>query len=1181
MRHCIPMIQWWCAGLIACCVACNPEKQQHPLFVLLDAETTGVSFSNDITEYDSLNVIDFPYIYNGGGVGIGDFNKDGLEDLFFAGNMVRSRLYINQGHFKFKDITETAGLTPHRWSTGVSVVDINQDGWLDIYVCAANKFEPEESKNLLFINNRTSSPTFTESAEAYGLADDGYSTQAAFLDYDLDGDLDMYLLTNGMESFNHNNSRPKKVKGEGVTNDKLYRNEGVGPNGHPVFREVTQQAGILKEGYGLGVAVNDINQDGLPDIYVANDFITNDLLWINKGDGTFTDKAPEFLKHQTQNGMGTDIADYNNDGLDDIVVLDMLPEDNLRQKTMMGKPNYDKFMLNLDFDYAPQYIRNTLQLNNGTTPQGNLSFSEIGQLAGVYKTDWSWSALMSDYDNDGYRDLLITNGYGKDVTDLDYIVYLSSSSQFGNQTSRREKTKEAAALLKEAKIHNYIFQNNHDLTFTDVSAAWGLETPSFSNGAAFADLDNDGDLDLAINNINAPAFIYENKAETLGHHVLRIRLEGPENNKNGLGADLNVWYAGNSQHHYHSVVRGYTSTVENTIHFGLGKHSQVDSLEIVWPDGKRQQLTHLPSGELLPLRYQDATDTEKRIKSKPNVLFTQSDPLAFQHQETDFADFKYQPLLHRKYSQDGPGVAVGDINGDGLDDLYVGGAKEQSGSFFIQQPSGTFTAQVLGLDERSEDMGALLFDADNDKDLDLYVVSGGNEYHSKHPAYQDRLYTNDGQGNFTKNEQVLPEMLSSGSCVTASDFDRDGDLDLFVGGRVTPQQYPVAPFSHLLRNDQGTFTDITSTVCPELRQAGMVTAALWTDFNQDHQMDLIVTGEWMPIRFFAQEDGKLKEVTAATSLLNMEGWWNSLVSGDFDRDGDLDYVAGNVGLNNPYHASPQEPVSLYAKDFNSDGTIDPVMGSYIMGQEYPVHPRDALTEQIIGMRRRFPRYAMYAEATLTDLFTEQELEGAYIVKSKTMASCYLENLGNGKFQKHTLPLKAQFAPVYGMAVLDVNRDENPDLILVGNSYATNVLEGWYDAGIGTVLAGNGQGGFTPLSLQESGFFVDTDAKGMATYYTADEKAHLLISVNNDSTQVWTPQHTPRQTVVLQPQEYYALLQGIDGKRYRQEFYFGEAYLSQSARRLSFDPTKVSQVQIFDYQGNVREIPIEEMLTDRK
>ncbi|MDF9798401.1 hypothetical protein OKW21_003664 [Catalinimonas alkaloidigena] len=1170
-------------------VSCNSSLDHSPLFVAVSPEESGISFSNQIVENDTLNVIDYPYIYNGSGLGVGDVNNDGLKDLFFAGNLVENRLYLNRssakegstsGNFNFVDISKQAGITINRWCTGVAMVDINQDGHLDIYVSVANKFKREASRNLLFVNNGDGIPTFTEMASAYGLDDDGYSTQAAFFDYDRDGDLDMYLLTNGMESFNHNNTRPKKVNGEGISNDKLYRNEGIGPDGHPLYTDITQEAGILKEGYGLGITVNDINDDGWPDVYAANDFITNDLIWMNQGKEdsliTFSDKAPDYLKHQTHNGMGTDIADYNNDGLVDIIVLDMLPEDNQRQKTMLSKPNYEKFELTLDLNYTPQYMRNTLQLNNGKTPDGSMSFSEIGQLAGVYKTDWSWSSLFADYDNDGYRDLLITNGYVRDVTDLDYIMYQSSASQFGTQENRKAAVKELASKLKEAKIHNYIFKNQQDLTFADMSEAWGIATPSFSNGTVFADLDNDGDLDLVMNNINEPAFVYENKAESKGNHYLKIKLNGSGQNKAGLGSKITLWYNDQKQYHYHTVYRGYKSSVDSDPHFGLGQYAQLDSVWIEWPDGKTQQLYQIKADQTLSLSYEDAITQELPKTEKTKPLLTQSSfsgKLNYQHQENDFIDFRFQSLLPRMYSQDGPAIATGDLNGDGLDDFFVGGAQGFAGTFFTQRANGSFTEIKLKDAVNSEDMGALFFDADQDGDLDLYVVSGGNEYYEKHEAYQDRLYHNDGKGNFSRAELALPQMLSSGSCVTAADYDQDGDLDLFVGGRLRPQQYPLPPRSYLLRNDSGTFTDVTAEVAPELADIGLVTSALWTDYDNDGKADLLLAGEWMPITFLHNEEGHFVNATAETALPNTSGWWNSLIAGDFDHDGDMDYVAGNLGLNSKFKASDEEAVSIYVKDFDQNNTIDPIMAHYIMGEEYPVPPRDALLGQLIGLRRKFPRFEMYGQARFSDVFTEQELEDAYILKSRRLGSSYLENLGNGKFNIQELPMQAQFSPVYGMMTDDVDGDGNLDLLTVGNSYATETQTGYYDAGIGNVLLGNGKGGFVPMPMQSSGFFVDSDAKAMVSLLGNDQKVSYLISSNADSLKAYTltTSMTEMMIIPLEKDDFYASIALKDGSSYRQEFHYGEGYLSQSTRNFCIDTALLEKITLYNFQGQSRVI----------
>ncbi|MGD1894549.1 MAG: VCBS repeat-containing protein [Cyclobacteriaceae bacterium] len=1104
--------------------SCNRGKP--PLFQRIPSEKTGINFSNNIIENDSLNVIDYAYLYNGGGVGVGDFNNDDQPDLYFAGNQVSSELYLNRGEFTFEKVTENSLVGTDRWATGVSLVDINHDSWLDIYVCVASRFDSTLSRNYFFINqgiDESGVPKFTEEAEALGLADAGYSTQAAFLDYDLDGDLDLYLLTNGMEDFSHNLARPKKIQGEGISTDKLYRNDS--PPGSDIaqmkFTDVSDSAGILIEGYGLGVGINDINLDGWPDIYVANDFITNDLLWINNGDGTFTDRAGEYLKHHSHNGMGTDLSDFNNDGLIDIVVLDMLPEDNYRQKTMLGKPNFDRFQLNTSYEYTPQYVRNTLQLNNGFTPQGHLSFSEIGQLAGIHNTDWSWSALFADYDNDSFRDLLITNGYVKDVTNLDFVTYLSATSQFGTQESKRSRSIELTGMLQEAKIHNYLFRNNgqdpkQSLLFSDVSKEWGMIEPSFSNGTAFADLDADGDLDLVMNNINETAFIYENtlskQRET--HNYLRINLEGPTANPQGIQTTVTMHIGTQQQYYFHSPYRGYKSTIESDIHFGLGSFSIVDSLIIRWPDGKSQRLTNVSPNQTLIISYSNATDNRdspRPERVKPLLVeITDSLQLDWKHEESDFVDFNYQPLLHRSYSREGPPLATGDVNRDGLEDFFVGGAKFQAGSIFLQQPDGSFSQEPLSEGAESEDTDALLFDADGDQDLDLYVVSGSNEFHQGYPAYADRFYRNNGSGQFSLDTATLPTLYESGSCVSAGDFDQDGDLDLFVGGRIIPHQYPLPALSYILENQDGVFADITAEVAPSLTEIGLVTDALWTDFNQDGSIDLIVVGEWMPVTFFANLNGELVDVTDQTGLSNTTGWWTSLKAADFDQDGDTDYLAGNIGLNNKYKASEQEPIRLYVNDFDANGSIEPILTRYIQGIEQTTHSRGQLIDQLVGMRKRFTSYDQYGLTPFSELFTNAELADVKVLESVWHNNSYLENLGNGKFSITPLPIEAQFAPINDFAVEDFDNDGHLDALTVGNSYAPDTQQGWQDSSIGQLLRGNGKGNFIPTSLSESGLLVDTDAKAIVPLQATPGGTIWIISSNNDSLKIYKKTTSSRQ-----------------------------------------------------------------------
>lgn len=1152
------------------CFACVKEKRSR--FTLIDSSESGISFRNTISESDSLNILVYEYMYNGGGVGIGDFNNDGLSDIVFSGNMVSSEIYLNKGNFKFQNITKVSGLTTGLWCTGVSVVDINADGLSDIQISTANPSYDKSSPNLFFINkglNEDGIPQFEEMAAKMGLASEDYSTHAAFLDYDQDGDLDMYLLTNSLENYSRNSPIGQRNDGTGKSVDKLFRNEGIKTNGLPWFNDVSKEAGITSEGWGLGVIVNDINLDGLSDLYIANDFLSNDLLYVNQGNGTFKNEIASRLKHQEYNGMGVDMGDINNDGLNEIVVTDMMPEDNLRQKTMFSNTGYDKFFRNIQMNYQPQYVRNVLQLNNG-----NGTYSDIGYLSGIYATDWSWSVLLADLDNDTYQDIFITNGYPKDITDLDFISYSKESSMFGTDEVRLKKAIKAMRELEGVKKPNLIFANKGDYTFENRANEWGMSQNSYSNGAAYADFDNDGDLDIVTNNINDPAFLYRNhtmELDSMNHHFLRVKLQGNSNNPWGLGAKVQIHYQGNGQYKEHQVQRGYQSTVENVLHFGLGSLKYIDSLTVIWPGGKGQQLKNIKTDQLIVLEEQESSPVLKATNAPSPVFMdiTDQSTISFMSKELDFIDFKTTVTLPHKFSQEGPGIAIGDINQDGNEDFVVGGSANSPAIIFFQQTNGSFLKDSLP-SKPEEDLGLLLFDADNDKDLDLYCVSGSSEYGDLRDYFQNRLYKNDGKGKFFLDENALPDVNSAGSSVVASDFDHDGDLDLFIGGRLKPEAYPLPAESYIFKNNgSGQFSNVTASVAPLLMEAGLVTSALWTDFDNDTWTDLLIMGEWMAPTFLKNEYGKTFRKLQNEDINNLTGWWNSVTGGDFDNDGDIDYVLGNLGLNSVYKASADQPVSIHASDFDNNGSIDPILSRFVEGEEYISHPRETLTDQIVSLKKKLTRYSDYGKSDIKQLLKEK-LNGALVYQAKEFETVYLQNLGKGNFKKARLPRLVQMAPAFGMLADDINDDGNLDLLVIGNSYSSDVLTGLYDAGTGYVLIGNGLGDFHLLNSSESGFFVDGDAKSIAKIFVPDGSL-ILVGQNKNKLKVFKNIRSKNQ-LLFNPElnDAFAEIRYKDGRKRKHEFYYGTSYLSQSSRLLNISAESV-EVVVTDYLNKRRKV----------
>lgn len=1116
---------------------CTGGNEELQLFTLLSSTHTQVTFSNQLPEKAEFNIAEYLYYYNGGGVAVGDVNNDGLKDIFFTANLLPNKLYFNRGNFVFEDVSKAAGVEGiEGWSTGVAMADVNGDGYLDIYVSQLADYKDFQGSNQLFINSGQSEEgkvRFTDKAKEYGVDFTGFGTQASFFDYDNDGDLDLYLLNHSVHHSRNFGPSTRRYQHDPKAGDKLLRNDLDEPAGQ--FVDVTHEAGIYDSpiGYGLAVTPGDFNNDGCIDLFVSNDFHENDYLYINNCDGTFRETLEQSMGHTSHSSMGNDVADFNNDGLLDIVVLDMLPEKEEILKKSVGEEPENVYDIKIRNGYHPQLARNTLQLN-----QGNGLFSEIAPLSGVYATDWSWAPLLCDLDNDGHKDMYITNGIVRRPNDKDYIkfkwqlVYSETQNKSDKEINEfiENKPELSPTLIDKMpseKIPNKVYQNNGDLTFTDKGKEWGMNQPVFSNGVAYADLDNDGDLDMVMNNINQEAFIYRNNADSITqNNYLQVQLIGSGKNTRGIGAKVILKVDGQLFYQEQMPIRGFLSTVDDVLHFGVGKHKLIDTLKVIWPDKKMQILTNIESRKLVKLKQKNASLEHHYPEPEKGSLFfeemTEGSEINYRHEENEFVDYDWQFLMPHKLSTEGPKLAIGDVNGDGLDDIYCGGAAYQAGQLFLQNSSGKFVRSYqidFEKDSVYEDVGVAFFDADGDGDPDLYTASGGNEWSITSEHLEDRLYINDGKGNFHKSTGRIPAgLISNGSCVKPADFDRDGDIDLFVGSRSVINRYGISPKSHLFQNDgNGVFKDVIDEVAPQLAHIGMVTDAVWTDIDMDGLPDLIVVGEWMPISILKNTGEKFREITDSAGLSNSNGWWNCVTVVDVDGDGDQDLIAGNLGLNAKIKATSNEPASLYIKDFDNNNALDQITCFYKDGISTPFATLDELVKQLPSLRKKFPSYSAYSRVqTIHDIFTDEELKGAIVKKVYTFESSYVENLGDGTFQIHPLPLEAQFSPVFSILSGDFDQSHHTDLLLGGNFQGATVNFGRYDASYGVMLKGNGNGSFDPIPTRESGWKVKGEIRDIKKIILADGSVLLLVSRNNAGMKIfeWKSEGSPGSQAAL-------------------------------------------------------------------
>ncbi len=1074
--------------------------------ISVEPSYSNIHFNNTIMENDSVNVVLFQYCYNGGGVGIGDFNNDGLPDIVFGGNQVSSKLYLNKGSLKFQDISALSGFITESWVTGVSIVDINNDGLDDIYLSVGGAACNLDCFNLLFVNqglDKQGIPHFKEQAKLFGLEDGNYAQQTVFFDYDNDGDLDAFILHNGNSGFDKNNPVPKKYLPPHLQNI-LLRNDSIPGLEHPYFTDISKVSQIKYGGFGLGLGINDFNGDGLTDIYIANDFITDDLLYVQQRHKDsiypwFREEGKQFTAHQTYNAMGVDIADINNNGLPDILVLDMLPQNHIRQKKMLGSMNYEKFLLSQRNGYSAQYVRNTLQINNGQLNGRQLKASEVAYSSGLASTDWSWSPLMLDLDNDGDKDIYISNGYAKDVADLDYANYTSQNNMFGTEEEKLANQFELAKNLKQIHLPNYIFENLGDLRFRDVSEIWTTPIPSFSNGVAYADLDLDGDLDLVINNINETAMVLENKiSENKSTHYFRIRLEGNNKNKHAIGAKVTLWQQGNAQHHFQSVIRGYLSSVEPVVHFGV-IDAQIDSVAIEWPNGKNTVLKNQIPDQTVSVNIISGQLKKPSASTKGHLFKQVSDLLEYTHSESNFNEYALQPLLMKQYSQSGPCIASANIDGIPGHEIFIGGSKGFPGQLWAQDHDGSYKV-VQNFDFEFEDTDALFMDVNGDGHPDLFVTSGGTEFPENSENYQDRIYLNDGKGKLFLEPSVLPTQRKSSNIVRACDYDRDGNMDFFIGSGSIPGKYPLSYGSTLLQNENGKLTEQHNENIEEL---GMVTDAIWEDIDADGWTDLIIVGHWMPILVFKNDFGVLRPMPLSwknenDQAIKSAGWWNCIVARDFDNDGDLDFIIGNQGLNQLYRPRQNEPIVVYKNDYDKNGSPDPVIGVFYDTSEgrklMPLQARDNIMSQLPMLKKNFLTYESFAKTSFLDLLKITDLMDetlqAYIFESS-----YAENLGNGNFRLTPLGSPAQVSPINSILVNDFDSDGNLDALLGGNDNSAETIYGKFDALNGIFMKGKTKG-FNLIASSDSGFYVPGQANKMILSFDKDGKPFVVVPQNN-------------------------------------------------------------------------------------